>query len=240
MQYALYSVTYCVTYRLKSTSDPEVYLAAFKQNDTFNSSNMSSCLKNTWHNVHALLFNFFFNLKSYVCIRLTLWYRFCYAMIEMCVDVCKVFFPVVFIIMTNLALYYPCLYRCPSRVYFAFFSNANSVWHNPHLNAWDETDEALQSVTWRYVNIINDEQNAIQTYKLQCFNSLGRTCNCNYHLHQKLLTRHYSYCNRFDQCIARQRLRKYITTHNNWSCVSLEECYSSLLSSSQRPNELTV
>jgi hypothetical protein len=139
----------------------------------------------------------------------------------------------------NRALYCQCFYRRPSRVYFVFFSNAYSVWHNPHLNAWDKTNEALQTVTWRHVYIINDEENAIPTYVLQCFNSLGRSCNYKYHLHQKFLTRQYLYCNGFDQCIAKQRLRKHVPSRDNGSCVSVDECCTSLLlGSPQRPTKL--
>jgi hypothetical protein len=44
------------------------------------------------------------------------------------------------------------------------------------------------------------------------------------------------YFNGFDQSIARQRLRKRVPTRNNGSCVSVDECYSLLLGSSQRAN----
>jgi hypothetical protein len=47
-----------------------------------------------------------------------------------------------------------------------------------------------------------------------------------------------SYCNKFDQNIARQRLVIQFPTHNNVNCVSVDECYSSLLVSSQRANKL--
>jgi hypothetical protein len=50
--------------------------------------------------------------------------------------------------------------------------------------------------------------------------------------------RNLKYCNGFDQRIAMQRLRKQVTTRNNGSCVSVDECYISLLGSSQRTNEL--
>jgi hypothetical protein len=46
------------------------------------------------------------------------------------------------------------------------------------------------------------------------------------------------YCNGSDQCIARQQLRKHVPMRNNGSCVSVDECYTSLLGSSQCTNEL--
>jgi hypothetical protein len=49
---------------------------------------------------------------------------------------------------------------------------------------------------------------------------------------------YYYYCNGFDQRIARQRLGKQVPTRNNGNCVSVDECYSSLLGSSQCANEL--
>jgi hypothetical protein len=45
-------------------------------------------------------------------------------------------------------------------------------------------------------------------------------------------------CNRFDQSIARHQLGKHFPTRNNGNCVLVDECYSSLLGSSQRANEL--
>jgi hypothetical protein len=46
------------------------------------------------------------------------------------------------------------------------------------------------------------------------------------------------YSNGFAQSIARQRLDKHVKTRNNGNCVSEDECYSSLLGSSQRANGL--
>jgi hypothetical protein len=38
--------------------------------------------------------------------------------------------------------------------------------------------------------------------------------------------------------VSRQQLGKHVPTRNNGNCVSVDECYSSLLGSSQRVNEL--
>jgi hypothetical protein len=57
----------------------------------------------------------------------------------------------------------------------------------------------------------------------------------NTNLHTKS---HLKYCNGFYQRIARQRLRKHVPTRNNGNCASVDECYTSLLCSSQLANEL--
>jgi hypothetical protein len=46
------------------------------------------------------------------------------------------------------------------------------------------------------------------------------------------------YCKGFPQSVSRQRLGKQVPTFNNERCVSVDECYSSLLGNSQRANEL--
>jgi hypothetical protein len=46
------------------------------------------------------------------------------------------------------------------------------------------------------------------------------------------------YCNGFSQSVSRQRLGKHIPACNNARCVSVDECYCSLLGNSQRANEL--
>jgi hypothetical protein len=45
------------------------------------------------------------------------------------------------------------------------------------------------------------------------------------------------YCNGFAQSVSRQRLGKHVPMCNNERCVSVDECYSSLLGNSQRANE---
>jgi hypothetical protein len=46
------------------------------------------------------------------------------------------------------------------------------------------------------------------------------------------------YCNGFAQSVSRQQLGKHFPTCNNGRCVSVAECYSSLLGNSQCTNEL--
>jgi hypothetical protein len=48
-----------------------------------------------------------------------------------------------------------------------------------------------------------------------------------------------SYCNGFAQSVSKQRLDKHVPTCNNGNCVSVDECYSSLLGNSQRAIVLT-
>jgi hypothetical protein len=49
---------------------------------------------------------------------------------------------------------------------------------------------------------------------------------------------HVTYCNGFAQSVSRQRLCKHVSTCRNGNCASVDECYSSLLGSSQRANGL--
>jgi hypothetical protein len=46
------------------------------------------------------------------------------------------------------------------------------------------------------------------------------------------------YCNRFAQSVSRQRLGKHVPKCDNGKCVSVDECYSSVVGNSQRANEL--
>jgi hypothetical protein len=48
------------------------------------------------------------------------------------------------------------------------------------------------------------------------------------------------YFNGFAQSVARQRFDKHVPTRNNRNCVSVDECYSLLLGSSQRGSVLAI
>jgi hypothetical protein len=52
------------------------------------------------------------------------------------------------------------------------------------------------------------------------------------------LLRKERYCNGFAQSVSRQRLGKHVPTCNSESCVSVDECYSSLLGNSAPMNSL--
>jgi hypothetical protein len=49
---------------------------------------------------------------------------------------------------------------------------------------------------------------------------------------------YYVYCNGFAQSVSRQGLGKHVPMGNNGQCISVDECYTSLLNNSQRANEL--
>jgi hypothetical protein len=50
------------------------------------------------------------------------------------------------------------------------------------------------------------------------------------------LNTYKEYCNGFVQRVSRQRLGKHFPKCNNERCVSVDECYSSLLGKNQRAN----
>jgi hypothetical protein len=75
--------------------------------------------------------------------------------------------------------------------------------------------------------------NLFRTYVNYGYGGVFRQCCQRFRYEQKI-----KYCNGFGQIIARQRLSKHVRTRNNGNCVSVDECYCSLLGSSQRVNEL--